>query len=150
MAETVRRVVVPGVPVNRLVTVREERVREIAASPLPMRPDRRPPAPTPSYHQRVMAVVTPRQPVHPRMPRGPVRVTGAQLLRARGLQQGVDGRGRPRLGQRELAARLHCSRSALAEAERGLRSALPNVEEWVEAVLRAHGEWDEPDGGDSE
>lgn len=112
--------------------------------PLPMRPDRRPPAPTPSYHQRIMAVVTPRQTVNPRVPRGPVRVTGAQLLRARGLQQGLDGRGRPRLGQRELAARLNCSRSALAEAERGLRSALPNVEEWVEAVLRAHGEWEEP------
>lgn len=147
MAATVRRVVVPGVPVNRLVTLREERVREVAPSPLPMRPDRRPPAPTPlhkNYHQRVMAVVTPRATVAvSRVPRAPARVTGAQLLRARGLQQGVDGRGRPRLGQRELAARLNCSRSALAEAERGLRSALPNVEEWVEAVLRAHGEWDE-------
>lgn len=132
MAETVRRVVVPGVPVNRLATHREERVWAAPPHPLPMRADWGAPAPPLTYHQRVMNVTTPRQTVS-RAPRAPARVSGAQQRRARQLE---------RLTQRMLAAQRDCSRSAIAEAERGRRAVLPNVEAWVEAVLRAHGEWD--------
>jgi len=135
------RVVVPGVPVNKLATVREEQAREVARSPLPLRADWTP-APPPTFHQRVLAAVTPRKPVHtPRHQAPPARVTGAQLRHARRLR---------RLGQRELAARLTCARSTIAAIESGQRPVLPNVEEWVEAVLREHGEWIEPEGGDAE
>jgi hypothetical protein len=137
-----RRVVVPGAPVNRLATVREEVPREAPPPPLPLRAEWTPPPP-PTRHERILAVVTPRRPVNvPRVPRAPGRVTAAQLRQARDLK---------RLGQRELAARLHCARSTIAAAEQGDRPILPNVEEWVEAVLREHGEWpaeDEPEGGD--
>lgn len=113
--------------------------QEVGAPPLPMRAGwtPAPPAPpAPTRRRRVLAVATPRQPVT-RVPRGgPARATGAQLLRARQLQ-GV--------GQRDLALQLTCARSSIAEAERGRRPVLPNVEQWVEAVLRAHGEWEAPE-----
>lgn len=126
--------------------IREERAvavpgQAVGASPLPMREGWTAAPSVPTRHQRIMAVVTPRQPVPPRGARGargPVRVTGAQLLRARQLQG---------IGQRDLALHLTCARSSIAEAERGRRPVLPNVEQWVEAVLRAHGEWDAPEGG---
>lgn len=111
--------------------------------PLPMRADWGTPAPPLTRHQRVMALTTPRPTVAvSRAPRAPARVTGAQLLRARHLQ---------RVTQRDLAARMDCSRSAIAEAERcvngrGRRAVLPHVAVWVEAVLREHGEWDDGPG----
>jgi len=134
----IRRVVVPGSPVNKLATVREEVVREVARSPLPMRGGWTPPPP-PTRRERILAVATPRRTVNVPRHREPARVTGEQLLRARQLK---------RLGQRDLAARLNCARSTVAAAEQGLRPILPNIEEWVEAVLREHGEWTEPEGGD--
>lgn len=139
MGTTLRRVVVPGVPVNRLVTVREERAAAVAPSPLPMRAVPGAPAAALTFRQRVARVVTTRARATAPQPRGPVRVTGAQARRARQLEL-------PPLSQRDLAARLDCSRSAIAEAERGVRPALPNVAQWVEDTLRRHGEWEAPEG----
>jgi len=134
-----RRIVVPGSPVNKLATIREEVIRDAPPPPLPMRGDWRPRRP-PTRRERILAVVTPRPTVAvTRVPRNPARVTGAQLLRARQLKG---------LGQRDLAAKLSCGRSTIAAAEQGLRPILPNVEAWIEAVLREHGEWTEPQGGD--
>jgi hypothetical protein len=49
-------------------------------------------------------------------------VTGSELLRVRRLLA---------LSQRAVAEQLRCSRSAIAEAERGRRPVLPHVAAWV-------------------
>jgi DNA-binding transcriptional regulator YiaG len=48
-------------------------------------------------------------------------------------------RGLVPITQRALAAHLHVSRSALAEAERGRRSISEGLARWTEQVLRAKG-----------
>jgi hypothetical protein len=107
---------------------------EVTRRRLPMRPVTHAPPPAPSFHQRVVAVSTPRRQVTLGRPPELSTVTGEQLRRARVLEK---------IPQRRLAAHCACSRSAVAEAERGRRPTLPTVAEWVQATLRAHGEWPE-------
>lgn len=108
--------------------------------PLPLRTRWTAPPP-PTFHERVAALVPPRAKHAGGRPREESRVTAAQLRRARALA----GRavGQKRLGQRVLAEACGCSRSAIAEAERGRRPVLPTVADWVERVLRDHGAWSE-------
>lgn len=139
-----RAAVVPGPRgVNRVDYQRAApRVWEVPAPPLPMRPGWGPaPAPAPTKHQRILAVVTPRQKHAGGRPREAVTVRGTQLLLARALER-LAGR---EIGQRLLAEKCACSRSAIAEAERGVRPVLPSVAEWVETILRHHGAWLEPE-----
>jgi hypothetical protein len=137
-----------GLKIERVADADRERVAlapdpatQEAPPPLPLRPVTLAPPPPPTYHERVLAVVTPPRTHAGGRPRLESRVSGAQLRRARTLA------GVP---QRVLAEQRACSRSAVAEAERGRRPVLPPVAAWVESVLRDHGEWDDGDSGEPE
>lgn len=140
MGMTLRRVVVPGVPVNRLVTVREERVSAVAASPLPMRTALGAAgaagAPVPvreglgSFYRRRAAAQRVRIAREAAAAAPPA--TLEQVARAL-LLEGVT--------QRDLAATLGVSRSSVAETKRGRRQAA-RVRQWTIDVLTRHGELD--------
>lgn len=116
------------------VRIETRRVFVPPPPPLPMRDRPAPPAaPSPRAtfvgHVRAVQAASRARAAQRRDAETAPPVSGADLLRAR---KQIAGRT-----QRQLAAEFKCSRSIIAEAERGVRSPLPAIARWTAGTLAA-------------